>query len=520
MSGSWTVREVCTPLAEPNGREPALVDGNSFSFRRGEPLERDDNKTVSEEKNGVIIRQWFWLSLGDRAGFVPHNPLNAEDIRSPAIELTDAIPPPAPFQLFDKTIPLELFAENCVRKAIRWDTNGAYLFALAFVESGDDWPDNEVSSPEGTTTVGTFRFLPQTWQTLVDKLGSEQNIAMQDIVFPEPQTTFAASQAGDSSIELKMRIGSPPRFEQLYLAHLFTIEGAVALSKLNAADLARPLDEVLREILEDLGPETIEARVDSLIKRKAKILTNGTSTLNAMDGLRALSRELDRGFDKVRQVADALIPVAPSAGNTSRNESPTAGTLGVLSEEFESNGDAGAVGWDRVGRWSYGRYQISTAKNRFVEFMTFLHKSFPAIAETLDNAGGAEAAKAGSEAFKRVFRSLKEGKDFSQAQHDFIKVTHFDVMVRRLAGVLNVNARSFAIQNVVWSVAVQHGPQSYIITKVITPANENDDAALINAVYDERSKVNIYFSNSTPEVRKSVLNRFKRERLVALRMIS
>ena len=40
--------------------------------------------------------------------------------------------------------------------------------------------------------------------------------------------------------------------------------------------------------------------------------------------------------------------------------------------------------------------------------------------------------------------------------------------------------------------------------------------ALINAIYDERAHTEKYFSNSTPEVRTAVTNRFKRERQLAI----
>jgi len=44
----------------------------------------------------------------------------------------------------------------------------------------------------------------------------------------------------------------------------------------------------------------------------------------------------------------------------------------------------------------------------------------------------------------------------------------------------------------------------------------DDDVALINAIYDERAHTEKYFSNSTPEVRTAVTNRFKRERQLAI----
>ena len=520
MSGSWTVREVYTPLAEANGLKPALSEGNAFSFRRGEPLERDDEKTVSEEKNGVIIRQWFWLTSGSRSGFVPHNPLEPDDTRSPAIELTGDIPAPFQFQLFSKTISRIVYAENCVRKAIRWEANAAYLYAIGFIESGSLWPAGEVSSPDGTETVGTYQFVPQTWRTIVDKLGTEQNIGMQDIASPEPQITFAASQAGDSRIVLTEKLGDIPTFLQLYLAHLFTIEGCLRLAKLPTSELAKPIDEVLNSVLSEADEATRKSRITALIARKSTLLMESGKPLNTSDALKALERDLDRGFAEVKAAATKLIPQVPSSSGKSEVQGATADTLGVLSEEFESNGDPGAIGWDRVGKWSYGKYQISTAKSRFDEFMTFLGLNYPEIEKALSRAGGAAAAKQGTEIFKAAFRSLKAENNFSKAQFEFVKVSHYDIMAKRLTSLLDVNARSIAIQNVVWSVAVQHGPMSQLISKIITPENKNDDSALINAIYDERSKVNVYFANSTPDVRSAVLKRFRKERQVALRMLA
>ena len=234
MSGKWTVRNIFTPLASPGGSDPALLEGSPFSFRHGEELERIDEKTVSQEKDGVIIRQWFWLKIGPREGFAPFNPLDPTDVRSAVIQLEPGTPVPVSFSLFDSQIDRSVFAENCVRKAIRWETNAAYLYALAFVESGSEWPAGKVSSPAakvGEMTVGTFQFLPATWRTLVDKLGEDQTITADDILFPEAQTTFAAAQAGDAAVELQKELGRKPRYVELYIAHLLTIKGCALIVK-------------------------------------------------------------------------------------------------------------------------------------------------------------------------------------------------------------------------------------------------------------------------------------------------
>ncbi|NBB49799.1 hypothetical protein GVN24_16105 [Rhizobium sp. CRIBSB] len=524
MTGKWTVRDVYPPFSKPGGPEPALLDGNPFSFRFGEELERDDEKTVSEEKNGVIIRQWFWLKIDRREGFAPHNPLDPKDIRSPVIELSPGTPPPFRFEFFDGQIDREAFVENCVRKAIRWQANAAYLFALGFIESGTDWPPGRVNSPEakpGITPVGTFQFPPETWRTLVDKLGADQSIDAEDIVFPEAQTTFAASQAGDAAVELETNLGRKPSYLDLYLAHLLTNEGCVHLNKLGEDDRARPFADVLTSIVfSKADDQTRLSRVTSLIQRKKNLLEPGGQSLSVTDALAALAGELDRGFKEARTVGAALVPPQRGSRDSVSRDSVGSDTLGVLSEEFESRGNPAAIGRDRVGGWSYGKYQISTNRGRFAEFMASLESKFPALAGPLIAAGGAHAAAAGAEPFQFAWRSLKSAPDFVTAQHEYIKTSHYDVIVNRLKAIIDVGSRSAAIQNVVWSVAVQHGPFSKIIEIALKRIQDiTDDAALINEVYDERSKVNIYFANSTPSVRAAVLNRFRQERRVALQML-
>ena len=219
--------------------------------------------------------------------------------------------------------------------------------------------------------------------------------------------------------------------------------------------------------------------------------------------------ELDGGFKHVKEAAIAMIPAQQERAQQQAN-SQAAGpdSLGVISEEFESRGDPSAIGFDKTGGWSYGKYQIASRKGRFAEFIGFLATPFPPLKSILDNGGGDAAARAGTDAFKQLWRSLKTRPDFVPAQHAYIKATHYDVMVGKLSGVLNVNARSLALQNVVWSVAVQHGPHSGLIKIAI--AGAADDRAMINAIYDERSKVDKYFKNSTADIKKAVLNRFQR----------
>lgn len=197
--------------------------------------------------------------------------------------------------------------------------------------------------------------------------------------------------------------------------------------------------------------------------------------------------------------------------------------LGVLSERFESRGDAGAIGFDRHGGHSYGLYQLASRMNQVRAFIAFLTDRLPEFAARLEAAGGDPAARRGDDAFKRAWRELAADPDFAAAQHAYIKSTHYDPFcahVRDQIG-LDVDARSFAVRNVAWSTAVQHGPRNGLFRLALDPdAARREDRDIIERVYGERSRVDVHFRSSTEQVRESVRRRFERERADALAMLA
>jgi hypothetical protein len=201
--------------------------------------------------------------------------------------------------------------------------------------------------------------------------------------------------------------------------------------------------------------------------------------------------------------------------------------LGALSARFESNGNPGSIGHDSTGGFSYGTYQIATLTGTFSDFMDFLRRQFPDLAQPLDAAGGPTAATKGTEQFQAAWKSEAQQNPsrFDQAQHDFIQTTHYDVQVAKLKTnfSLDVNQRSRALQNVVWSMAVQMGNTTQTIfrnvLKNVSSVATLDDAQLIPLLYAERSKVDIFFASSTPAVKAALLKRFQQEQKDALQML-
>jgi len=200
--------------------------------------------------------------------------------------------------------------------------------------------------------------------------------------------------------------------------------------------------------------------------------------------------------------------------------------LGTLSRRFESNGKPGAIGRDTNGGWSYGLYQISSRQGTMRSFLDFLgrHPNYAGFAASLEAQGGDAAARSGSVAFHETWKRLADDSVFRDAQHHFIKETHYDRYVANLSSEgIDVGNRTKTLSDVAWSIAVQHGAaRTEIFTRAWATLSLQDrlsDAQLINAVYHERSRVDAYFASSNSAERAAVLKRFHTERADALAML-
>jgi Type VI secretion system spike protein VgrG3-like, C-terminal len=99
---------------------------------------------------------------------------------------------------------------------------------------------------------------------------------------------------------------------------------------------------------------------------------------------------------------------------------------------------------------------------------------------------------------------------------------------------LDVIHRSHALQDAVWSTAVQHGPNTPVITRAIEavggvdalpPGDLDGDRRLIRKIYDERGRKSadgglVYFPRVTDKrIRQSLADRFVNEARDALAML-
>jgi len=218
-------------------------------------------------------------------------------------------------------------------------------------------------------------------------------------------------------------------------------------------------------------------------------------------------------------------PVAAAAGALGE---ALAELLGALSAKYETGGRGpGTVstGTGDRGGVSYGSYQMASKLGVATRFVK--QDGFPWLADFQNLVAGTSAFTA---CWKRIAKN--ETDAFQKAQHEFIKKTHYDLLVAKIISDdgLDVNSRCHALKDVVWSTAVQHGGATTIVHKALAKVkcDKNDprfDELVIRAIYAERGRTKpdgslAYFSRNSANVQKGVANRFKNELNDALAMLA
>jgi murein DD-endopeptidase MepM/ murein hydrolase activator NlpD len=221
------------------------------------------------------------------------------------------------------------------------------------------------------------------------------------------------------------------------------------------------------------------------------------------------------------------IPVAPAASPGAIGEA-LAEALGELSAKYECGGRGpGTVstGSGDPGGVSYGSYQMATKTGTVARFV-----AQPGFPWSQDFQGLAPGTAPFTAAWKQI--AANDTAAFQKAQHAFIKKSHYDLLVAKILNDdnLDINTRSGALQDVVWSTAVQHGGATSIVHRALAnvqakPSDPGFDKELICAIYAERGRKKpdgnlAYFGKSSPGVQAGVANRFKNEQQDALNMLA
>ena len=234
--------------------------------------------------------------------------------------------------------------------------------------------------------------------------------------------------------------------------------------------------------------------------------------------------------------AVAAYATTPSSASTGEAAAEAVGALGaaiayelgILSAKYETGGRGpGTVssGAGDPGGVSYGSYQMASKTGTVQRFVT--QSDFPWLQDFRSLTAGTPDFSA---CWKRI--AANQTDDFQKCQHEFIKRTHYDLLVAKILNdvAVDMNTRTTTLQNVVWSTAVQHGPGTPIVGRACAtlsckPGDPQYDEQLIRAIYAERGRRKpdgnlAYFGKSSPSVQQGVANRFKNELADALAMLA
>lgn len=193
---------------------------------------------------------------------------------------------------------------------------------------------------------------------------------------------------------------------------------------------------------------------------------------------------------------------------TSANKSPDSGLMGFVSAKYESAGKGVhtiSTGRGDPGGVSYGAYQLASKTGTMQAFLNSSEGS-PFKARFA-------GATPGSKGFSSVYAEIASQNpvNFNEAQHLFIKRTHYDPVASMASG-MGINTGSRSIQEALWSQSVQHGRSGNkkILKGALAIASPENVPAFLRAIYTSRSN---YVSglNINSGTRSSILNRYSSE---------
>lgn len=213
-------------------------------------------------------------------------------------------------------------------------------------------------------------------------------------------------------------------------------------------------------------------------------------------------------IDKVNKAAKGIYTdkaISPNQQHTG---------IGALSARYESGGRADSVSKD-VGGMAYGTYQMHSGGT----VGTFINNS--------KWAGEFAGLKPGSKEYGDKWKEVaaRDGGEFADAQHEFIKQTHYAPMVARAEKLGLDVSNNKMLQDVLWSTGVQHGAGGgpEILSKALAGADPKTltPTQIADRIYAERGRTDIngnlvHFSKvRDASGKQSLLNRFQDEALDA-----
>lgn len=176
--------------------------------------------------------------------------------------------------------------------------------------------------------------------------------------------------------------------------------------------------------------------------------------------------------------------------------------LGDLSMRYETGFNPGqearaaavvSGGVGDPGGVSYGAYQLTSSAAGSRQVQGFLRADGAAWAGQF---AGQNPETAGGD-FGRTWQQIatRQPAQFFEAQHAYIERTHYTPVVNfvQQATTLDIGRRSRVVQNVIWSMSVQHGRAAQLAAAAVelvgpqgSRSDQAFDTALVNQLYDTR----------------------------------
>jgi spore germination cell wall hydrolase CwlJ-like protein len=293
-------------LAEPrDDSDQVVLNGAPLRVFAGEKVDAGAKDSVDEKIHDTLTITWIFVeaisgaNVNERKGFVDDRFL---------VDETEEVPVPGGFKRFPEKPGKDEFADACFVQAELNKTNPAYLFALAFAQSGAQWTANEVTitDPAGAPALGVYQFTQATSDEL-RKLAELNDIAASEIRFPTAQCVVAAVLASKSADLLKGLITDRGLSAvDLYLAHMFVDDktfGSNAAMKILEAEKADPKQKSADVIAAHIYPDA-GIRTAFLARNKDIFKPDGSATIE--EALKTCSDKLAAGFAEAKKVAEDL----------------------------------------------------------------------------------------------------------------------------------------------------------------------------------------------------------------------
>lgn len=248
-------------------------------------------------------------------------------------------------------------------------------------------------------------------------------------------------------------------------------------------------------VMQELFRKTI-----SFYGGKGRDATAAVEKLKAFEGA-AREKMVDGGMA-------ALIQQNPAKTYALLEQNP-----GALAAAFEGgNAGSNAIGYDKKGGTSYGKYQLASAPGTMDSFVGWLEKNGHADAATALRSAGPANTESKEGAMPTVWKQLVQaGAITDDMQEQFIKESHVTPVLESLGGDVQQAIGSDArLAAAVHSTAVQHGSRNG--TKLVQrawAASGGDSAQFLDTLYSSRAG---QFGSSDAATQASVVARLGNER--------